>query len=202
MLQNRIYRGEISHEDNCYPGLHKEIIDEALWHNLDRACCRSRETRADSLSPVDDEAAIPDVVAERREAAPSAGRLIPRNDVAVVREAPMLGIADRTEREIVIGFRPSDVQIASTVRSGHLGVHVRAASVQLIGTSVIVEVVRPDAIARKVGPAHVHIFDSPLNITPKYVDLRGPGDLPRPAHLMTHKLRRPSGAGRLTSAFR
>ena len=92
----------------------------------------------------------------------------------------MLGVADRTEREIVVGFRPGDVRIASTVQPGHLGVHVRVASVQPIGTSVIVEVVRPetgwsgsletewrncsvspgDAIALEVDPAHVHIFDA------------------------------------------
>jgi multiple sugar transport system ATP-binding protein len=112
------------------------------------------------------------------------GRLIPRDDVAVVDvgmgEGPMLGVADRTEREIVIGFRPSDAHIASTVRPGHLGVHVRVASVQPIGTSVIVEVVRPDTgwsgsletewrncsvspgdvIALEIDPAHVHIFDA------------------------------------------
>jgi hypothetical protein len=31
MLQNRIYRGEIVHKDETYPGEHEAIIDPALW---------------------------------------------------------------------------------------------------------------------------------------------------------------------------
>src|SRR5260221_8883430 len=31
MLQNRIYRGEIVHKDQSYPGEHEAIIDTALW---------------------------------------------------------------------------------------------------------------------------------------------------------------------------
>src|SRR5712672_3181362 len=31
MLQNRIYRGEIVHKDQSYPGQHEAIIDPALW---------------------------------------------------------------------------------------------------------------------------------------------------------------------------
>src|SRR6202030_3364328 len=31
MLQNRIYRGEIVHKDQHYPGEHMPIVDEALW---------------------------------------------------------------------------------------------------------------------------------------------------------------------------
>jgi DNA invertase Pin-like site-specific DNA recombinase len=31
MLQNRIYRGEIVHKDQSYPGEHKAIIDPTLW---------------------------------------------------------------------------------------------------------------------------------------------------------------------------
>jgi site-specific DNA recombinase len=31
MLQNRIYRGEIVHKDQTYPGEHEAIIDPALW---------------------------------------------------------------------------------------------------------------------------------------------------------------------------
>ncbi|HSD35003.1 MAG TPA: recombinase family protein, partial [Alphaproteobacteria bacterium] len=30
MLQNRIYRGEISHKDKAYPGLHEAIINASL----------------------------------------------------------------------------------------------------------------------------------------------------------------------------
>src|SRR5882672_4920723 len=31
MLQNRVYRGEIVHKDQSYPGEHKAIIDPTLW---------------------------------------------------------------------------------------------------------------------------------------------------------------------------
>src|ERR1700738_4597979 len=31
MLQNRIYRGEIVHNQQCHPGEHKPIIDKPLW---------------------------------------------------------------------------------------------------------------------------------------------------------------------------
>jgi site-specific DNA recombinase len=31
MLQNRIYRGEVVHKDQSYPGEHEAIIDRALW---------------------------------------------------------------------------------------------------------------------------------------------------------------------------
>jgi len=34
MLQNRIYRGEIVHKENSYPGEHDAIIDEALWEEV------------------------------------------------------------------------------------------------------------------------------------------------------------------------
>jgi site-specific DNA recombinase len=34
MLQNRIYRGEIVHKENSYPGEHKPIIDQALWDEV------------------------------------------------------------------------------------------------------------------------------------------------------------------------
>jgi site-specific DNA recombinase len=34
MLQNRIYRGEISHKGAHYPGDHKPIIDEPLWDEV------------------------------------------------------------------------------------------------------------------------------------------------------------------------
>jgi DNA invertase Pin-like site-specific DNA recombinase len=37
MLQNRIYRGEIVHKDEAYPGEHEAIIDPALW-NAVQAC--------------------------------------------------------------------------------------------------------------------------------------------------------------------
>ena len=31
MLQNRIYRGEIVHQDAAYPGQHEAIVDPELW---------------------------------------------------------------------------------------------------------------------------------------------------------------------------
>jgi len=34
MLQNRIYRGEIVHKDQHYPGEHRPIVDEALWDEV------------------------------------------------------------------------------------------------------------------------------------------------------------------------
>jgi site-specific DNA recombinase len=34
MLQNRIYRGEIVHKDQHYPGEHMPIIDKALWNEV------------------------------------------------------------------------------------------------------------------------------------------------------------------------
>src|SRR5439155_16850981 len=34
MLQNRIYRGEIAHKGQHYPGEHEPIIDEALWDQV------------------------------------------------------------------------------------------------------------------------------------------------------------------------
>ena len=34
MLQNRIYRGEITHKGNAYPGEHKAIVDKALWDKV------------------------------------------------------------------------------------------------------------------------------------------------------------------------
>ena len=34
MLQNRIYRGEITHKGNSYPGEHPAIIDQQLWDEV------------------------------------------------------------------------------------------------------------------------------------------------------------------------
>jgi DNA invertase Pin-like site-specific DNA recombinase/AraC-like DNA-binding protein len=45
MLQNRIYRGEIVHKDNAYPGLHEPIIDVALWNEVSAALAESRVER-------------------------------------------------------------------------------------------------------------------------------------------------------------
>ncbi|MGC1180285.1 MAG: recombinase family protein [Methyloceanibacter sp.] len=34
MLQNHIYRGEIVHKDQAYPGEHDPIVDDDLWHRV------------------------------------------------------------------------------------------------------------------------------------------------------------------------
>jgi site-specific DNA recombinase len=46
MLQNRIYRGEIVHKENSYPGEHKPIIDQALWDEVQRKLAANRFDRA------------------------------------------------------------------------------------------------------------------------------------------------------------
>ena len=45
MLQNPIYRGQIVHRDNCYPGLHDPIIDEAVWDDVQAALAVNRVER-------------------------------------------------------------------------------------------------------------------------------------------------------------
>ena len=34
MLRNRIYRGEIVHKEDSYPGEHMAIIDQELWDEV------------------------------------------------------------------------------------------------------------------------------------------------------------------------
>jgi site-specific DNA recombinase len=46
MLQNRIYRGEIVHKENSYPGEHEPIIDAALWDQVQRRLAANRFERA------------------------------------------------------------------------------------------------------------------------------------------------------------
>ena len=46
MLQNRIYRGEIVHKDNSYPGEHEPIVDETLWDEVQRKLATNRFDRA------------------------------------------------------------------------------------------------------------------------------------------------------------
>ena len=46
MLQNRIYRGEIVHKENSYPGEHEAIIDQALWDEVQRQLAANRFDRA------------------------------------------------------------------------------------------------------------------------------------------------------------
>ena len=45
MLQNRIYRGEITHKGNAYPGEHKAIVDKALWDMVQAVLAENRINR-------------------------------------------------------------------------------------------------------------------------------------------------------------
>jgi len=46
MLQNRIYRGEITHKGNAYPGEHNAIVDETLWDEVQAVLAENRVDRA------------------------------------------------------------------------------------------------------------------------------------------------------------
>ena len=46
MLQNRIYRGEITHKGNAYPGEHPAIVDRALWDEVQAILAENRVDRA------------------------------------------------------------------------------------------------------------------------------------------------------------
>jgi DNA invertase Pin-like site-specific DNA recombinase len=46
MLQNRIYRGEITHKGNSYPGEHPAIIDQQLWDEVQELVVKNRVERA------------------------------------------------------------------------------------------------------------------------------------------------------------
>jgi site-specific DNA recombinase len=44
MLQNRLYRGEVAHKDNVYPGQHDAIVDPELWQIVqDKLATKRRE---------------------------------------------------------------------------------------------------------------------------------------------------------------
>jgi site-specific DNA recombinase len=45
MLQNRIYRGEITHKGSAYPGEHKAIVDQALWDKVQAVLVENRVNR-------------------------------------------------------------------------------------------------------------------------------------------------------------
>ena len=54
MLQNRVYRGEITHKGNAYPGEHQPIVDEVLWDQVQVILAENRVdrvTRADTKQP-------------------------------------------------------------------------------------------------------------------------------------------------------
>jgi site-specific DNA recombinase len=46
MLQNRIYRGEITHKSKSYPGEHPAIIDAPLWDEVQAVLAQKRVERA------------------------------------------------------------------------------------------------------------------------------------------------------------
>jgi site-specific DNA recombinase len=45
MLQNRIYRGEITHKGNAYPGEHPAIVDHGLWDQVQAVLVENRVDR-------------------------------------------------------------------------------------------------------------------------------------------------------------
>jgi site-specific DNA recombinase len=54
MLQNRIYRGEITHKGNAYPGEHQPIVDQTLWDQVQAIIAENRVDRtigADAKQP-------------------------------------------------------------------------------------------------------------------------------------------------------
>ncbi len=46
MLQNRLYRGEVAHKDNIYPGQHEVIIDSELWQTVQDRLAAGRHERS------------------------------------------------------------------------------------------------------------------------------------------------------------
>ena len=57
LLRNRIYRGQIVHKDQTYPGLHPAIIDEALFTDVQlkldaNVVARARPAKAAAASPL------------------------------------------------------------------------------------------------------------------------------------------------------
>lgn len=46
MLQNRIYRGDITHKGSAYPGEHKAIVDQALWDEVQAVLAENRVNRS------------------------------------------------------------------------------------------------------------------------------------------------------------
>ena len=46
MLQNRMYRGEITYKGKSYPGEHPAIIDQPLWDEVQAVLAQNRVERA------------------------------------------------------------------------------------------------------------------------------------------------------------
>ena len=49
MLQNRIYRGEITHKGNAYPGEHPAIVEKPLWDEVQAVLAENRVDRATGI---------------------------------------------------------------------------------------------------------------------------------------------------------
>ena len=49
MLQNRIYRGEIVHKDQSYPGQHAAIIQQGLWDEVQKTLASNRVERKNGV---------------------------------------------------------------------------------------------------------------------------------------------------------
>lgn len=46
ILQNRLYRGEVAHRENVYPGQHEAIIDPELWSVVQEKLAANRKARS------------------------------------------------------------------------------------------------------------------------------------------------------------
>jgi DNA invertase Pin-like site-specific DNA recombinase len=46
MLQNRLYRGEVAHKDQIYPGQHEAVIDPELWQIVQDKLAANRQERS------------------------------------------------------------------------------------------------------------------------------------------------------------
>jgi hypothetical protein len=46
ILQNRLYRGEVAHKGNVYPGQHEPIIDADLWTVVQAKLAANRKARS------------------------------------------------------------------------------------------------------------------------------------------------------------
>jgi site-specific DNA recombinase len=52
MLRNRIYRGEITHKGNAYPGEHQAIVDKSLWEKAQAVLAENRADRSEQTQSI------------------------------------------------------------------------------------------------------------------------------------------------------
>lgn len=52
LLQNRLYRGEISHKGQIYPGEHEAIIDDELWDRVQAKLSENRANRQGGVNKI------------------------------------------------------------------------------------------------------------------------------------------------------